>query len=79
VPNLLLRPHPPPPQTPSCLQECKSDDNEMATDNALSTLAALLEHHKDTLDANHVSQWEGEGLQATAVRVGHMWSNGWDS
>lgn len=36
-------------------QDCKSDENEMATDNALSTLALLLEHHKDTLDANLVS------------------------
>jgi hypothetical protein len=27
----------------------------MATDNALSALAALLEHHRDTLDANLVS------------------------
>lgn len=37
------------------LQDCKSDDNEMATDNALSTLSAMLEHQKDVLDANHVS------------------------
>lgn len=37
-------------------QDCKSEENEMATDNALSTLAALLEHHKDTLDGPHVSQ-----------------------
>ncbi|KAF6254101.1 armadillo-type protein [Scenedesmus sp. NREL 46B-D3] len=31
--------------------DAKSDDNELATDNALSALAALLEHHADVLDA----------------------------
>jgi len=56
-----LNPLPPPPPV-SVTQDCKSDENEMATDNALSALAALLEHHKDALDPNHVrrgvcSQW----------------------
>lgn len=36
------------------IQDCKSEENEQATDNALSALAALLEHHKDVLDANQV-------------------------
>jgi hypothetical protein len=36
------------------LQDAKSDDNELATDNALSALVALLEHHADVLDAAQV-------------------------
>jgi hypothetical protein len=39
---------------PAALQDAKSDDNELATDNALSALAALLEHHSDVLDAAQV-------------------------
>jgi hypothetical protein len=43
------------------LQDAKSDDNELATDNALSALAALLEHHADVLDAAQVCTWEWAG------------------
>lgn len=33
-------------------QEARSDDNEMATDNAVSALGALLAHHSDVLDGD---------------------------
>ncbi|WIA40679.1 hypothetical protein OEZ86_004377 [Tetradesmus obliquus] len=36
--------------------DAKSDDNELATDNALSALAALLEHHGDVLDAGQMAE-----------------------
>jgi hypothetical protein len=49
-------------------QDAKSEDNEMATDNALSTLAALLEHHRDTLDAAHV------GGTRPGIHPGSGWS-----
>jgi hypothetical protein len=35
-------------------QDCKLDDNEMATDNALSALTALLEHHADAVNMEQV-------------------------
>ena len=35
--------------------EAKSDDNEMATDNAISALGALLAHHSDVLDGDAVA------------------------
>eukprot|EP00879_Flechtneria_rotunda_P021574 GHRR01022737.1.p1 GENE.GHRR01022737.1~~GHRR01022737.1.p1 ORF type:complete len:295 (+),score=116.76 GHRR01022737.1:93-977(+) len=43
-------------------QDCKSDDNEMATDNALSALAAMLEYHSDALDAVQMADLLVAGL-----------------
>eukprot|EP00775_Hariotina_reticulata_P003510 gene3510-3780_t len=42
--------------------DCKSDDNEMATDNALSALAALLEHHGDAVNVEQVAELVVAGL-----------------
>jgi hypothetical protein len=39
---------------PTTPQDAKSEENEMATDNAISAMAALLEHHRDVLDAIQV-------------------------
>lgn len=66
-------------------QDAKSDDNELATDNALSALAALLEHHGDVLDAGQVrrlaANMEFAELSCKADGYVHTFqhvSNGWE-
>ena len=51
--------------------EARSDDNEMATDNAISALAALMEHHSDVLDGMALGDmWVGSlPVKADAVEA----------
>lgn len=44
------------------LQDAKGDDNEMATDNALSALVALLEHHSDVCNGDQMVELLVAGL-----------------
>ncbi|KAF8055485.1 IPO5 [Scenedesmus sp. PABB004] len=49
--------------------DAKSDEHEMATDNALAALAALLEHHGDVLDGAAMAELLVGGLPLTSDAV----------
>eukprot|EP00955_Chlamydomonas_euryale_P025523 269296-Chlamydomonas_euryale.AAC.1 len=66
-------PHAGPHSTPCCFSRraatCAEEDNEMATDNAVSTLGKILEFHSDAVDAAAVAAaWLG-ALPLTADHV----------
>jgi hypothetical protein len=51
--------------------DARNDDNEMATDNAISALGALMEHHSDVLDGMALGEaWVGAlPVKADAVEA----------
>eukprot|EP00878_Enallax_costatus_P012560 GHUV01013118.1.p1 GENE.GHUV01013118.1~~GHUV01013118.1.p1 ORF type:complete len:1009 (+),score=321.88 GHUV01013118.1:364-3390(+) len=57
--------------------DAKGDDNEMATDNALSALAALIEHHSDVCAADGMVELLVSGLPLKCDAVEAQKVNEW--
>lgn len=59
------------------LQDAKGDDNEMATDNALSALVGLIQHHSDVCAADSMVELLVSGLPLKSDAVEAQKVNEW--